>query len=339
MAVVNIEGIQAAPGERTVGYIETSRTASQIPIHIPLVICNGAEDGPTLMVSAAVHGQEINGTMGLGKVLRELDESKLKGTLLALPVVNTSGFEFGTRTVYWDGQNFSRNVGGADPEGSPTQQLQDVYFNKLLPHADALVDIHSGRPGRYVNYTGFSGNFTTPEIKERAKKMAIAFGLKQVWSETPSRWGGDRPASDTPRMLVEYGGGADLLKNDKLQMNKCAQGILNVMRLMGMLEGEIEHESEKVQIVRAFDAEIWSGTNAGIMILECEHGDYLKKGDAFASFYHPFTGEKMSEITVPMDGMVLNTGARWPVVGQGEWMGVLGEVVEEVPFKDFDLTW
>ncbi len=347
MAVFNIEGVQAAPGERAFGYLECSRTVSQIPIHIPFNIVNGAEDGPTLLVSAAVHGAEIIGTLGLGKVLRELDESKLRGTLIAAPVGNTSAFEFGTRTTYWDGQNMNRAWDLADPDGSPTAQLQHAYITKLIATADAHIDIHSGTTDSYVWYTIYSDKLGTPETIQRSKNMAIAFGLEQIFRTTPIRWRASKekmaekdPASIIPKITPEIGGGADFLKRGKEQIEICAQGIKNVMRLMGMIDGEITHESDKIQIVDAHDEEIWAGKDhAGIMLLDCERGDFLKKGDPYASVYHPFTGEKMAEISAPSTGIVLNTGVVWPVVSQGKWLGVLGDVVEEVSLDTVELKW
>ena len=351
MSVFSIEGISAAPGERAFGYIECSKTVSQIPIHIPVNIVNGAEDGPTLLVSAAVHGAEIIGTLGLGKVLRELDESKLRGTLIAAPVGNTSAFEFGTRTTYWDGQNMNRAWDMADPKGSPTAQLQHAYITKLVARADAHIDIHSGSTDSYVWYTIYSSQRGTPETIARSKNMAIAFGLEQIFRTTPIRWRGGKakadedptkedPRSKIPRITPEIGGGADFLKDGQRQMAMCAEGIFNVMRLMDMIDGDITHESDKIQIVDAHDEEIWAGPDhAGIMLLDCERGDFLTKGDAYASVYHPFTGQKMAEIPAPSTGIVLNTGVVWPVVSQGKWLGVLGEVVEEVSLDTVDLKW
>lgn len=343
MSAVNIAGIKAEPGERTFGTIETSKTVSKIPIEIPVTVVNGVEEGPTLLVSAAVHGAEIIGTLGLGKVLRDIDASELAGTLLAVPVTNTSAFEFGTRSTYWDKQDLNRDAETADPEGSPTEQLADAYLNTLVPEADALIDIHSGTSDSYVWYTIYPGEHGDPEVIEQSKEMAVAFGLEQVFRSTPSRWsGGLKDAAvdaGTPGITPEIGGGADFLHNGRDQIEACSRGIKNVMKMMGMLDGEIAHESDKVQICDANDDEIWAGTEAGMMLLECERGDYLEEGDAYASVYHPFTGEKTGEIEAPGDGLVLNTGLVWPVVDQGKWIGVLGEVAEEVDLDEFDLSW
>jgi len=343
LAEVNIGGIKAAPGTRAFGYIKTSETASRIPVHIPVTVVNGAEDGPTLLVSAAVHGAEIIGTLGIGQVLRELDESKLRGTLIAVPVANTSAFEFGTRTTYWDGQNLNRDARNASPEGSPTEQLGHAYLTELASKADAIIDIHSGSADSYVWYTIFAGSHGDEEVRERSKKMAVAFGLEQVMAKTPSRWSGGlvdaAVDAGTPAITPEIGGGADFLNNGQQQMEICAQGITNVMRMMGMLDGEITHESDKIQIVEANDEEMWSGTYAGIMLMDCERGDFLEDGDLYATVYHPFTGEKLGEIRAKGSGVVLNSGLVWPVVGQGAWLGVLGKVIEEVSLDTVDLTW
>jgi len=343
MAVVEIDGIKAAPGERAFGYVETSKTASQIPVHIPVTIVNGAHDGPTLLVSAAVHGAEIIGTLGIGQLLRDLDESELRGTLIAVPVANTSAFEFGTRTTYWDGQNLNRDARNSRPDGSPTEQLGYAYLNKIAAKADAVIDIHSGTADSYVWYTIYPGEHGESEVIKQSKKMAVAFGLEQIFRKRPSRWGGGLKDAvvdaGIPAITPEMGGGADFLNNGQEQMRLCAQGIKNVMILLGMVDGEIVHESNKIQICDANDEEMWSDTYAGIMLMNCKRGDYLEDGDVYATVYHPFTGEKLGEIKAKGSGKVLNSGLCWPVVGQGAWLGVLGKVVEEVSLEDFDLTW
>lgn len=339
---MRIRDIEARPGERAFGYLESSRTVSQIPIHIPVNIVRGIKDGPTLMVSAAVHGAEIIGTLGIGKVLRDIDPKKLRGTLIAVPVANTSAFEFGARTTYWDGQNLNRNAKAASPDGSPTAQLAYIYLNELVVRADALIDIHSGTSNSYVWYTIYPGEHGSPEVVERSRKMAIAFGLRQVFRSRPATWvGGLKDAAvemGKPAITPEIGGGADFLRHGKEQIEICARGIFNVMRLMGMWDGEIVTESDTVQICDG-KHEIYAGKNAGIMLVEVERGAYLKKGDTYATVYHPFTGEVIGKVIAPESGTVLNTGVVWPVVNQGQWIGLLGDVVEEVRVNASKLKW
>ncbi len=341
---MKIRDIEAGPGEKAFGYLQSSKTISGIPIHIPINIVRGAEDGPVLLASSAVHGAEAIGTFALGQILREIDPKDLKGTLIAVPVANTSAFEFTSRRTYWDGENLNRNADDASLEGSPTAQLAWMYINELVTKADAVIDMHSGGGEGLVWYTIYPGEHGEPEVIEKSKQMALAFGLKQIFRKRPKRWGGGLKDAavdmGVPSITPEVGGGSawyeyneekenyHFVGNDQIQV--CVRGIKNVMILLGMLEGKIETESDVAEIYDAGDEEIWSGTQAGIFIRDFQWGDHLEEGDVFATVYDPLTGEKTGEILCPNSGIVLNTGLTWPTAGQWKWLGNLGQLVETV---------
>ena len=343
---MKIRHIEAGPGEKAFGYLESSTTLSGIPIHIPVNIVRGVEDGPVLLVNSALHGREAIGTFALGKILRELDPKALKGTLIAVPVTNTSGFEFDSRLVAWDGGNLGTHAEDASLEGSPSNQLSHMYLNELVAKSDAVIDIHSGGSEACVWYTIYVGEHGTPEVQEQSKQMALAFGLKQLMRRRPSRWAVRSAPKDIaaemgiPAISPEVGGGGAWYTYDAERENyrftghdqiaTCERGIKNVMILMGMLEGTIETESRFAEIYDASDVEIWSGKHAGIILRHFEWGDYFEEGDVFATVYDPFTGEKTAEILAPNSGYVLNTGLCWPTAGQGKWLGNLGTLVEKV---------
>ncbi len=329
---MKIRHIEAKPGERAFGYLEASRTKSEVPIHIPVNILNGAKEGPTLLVSGAVHGAEIIGSIGLHQVMKDLDLAELRGTLIAVPIINTSAFEAGTRITGFDGENMDRTMETADPEGSPSAQLAYLYLTELLPKADALINMHAGGTDSFVWYTIYPGEYGDPDVIQKSRDMAIAFGLPQVFRSTPASWAGFHTVAKDqgkPAIMPEIGGGTDFKQNGMYQIERAAQGIKNVMILMDMIDGEIETESDKVEICDG-KHEIFAGTDAGIMLWECTHGDYLEKDQPFASVYHPYTGELKSQILAPDAGTVLNTGKLWPTVDQGMWLALLGDIAEVV---------
>ncbi len=333
---MRIRDIEAKPGERAFGYLEASKTKSQVPVHIPVNILNGAHDGPTLLVSGAVHGAEIVGGLGLAKIMRELDLQKLRGALIAAPIMNTSAFEIGERLTGFDGENMDRTLDTADPDGSPSAQLAHVYLTELLEPADAVINMHSGATDTAVWYTIYPGEYGDPDVIKKSRQMAMAFGLRQIFRSTPKSWEGFHTVAKDqgkPAIMPEIGGGPDFLNNGHAQIAQAEQSIKNVMILFDMIDGEIVTETETVEV---FDAihEIDAGTNSGILIWQCERGDFLKKGDVFAHVYHPYTGELTGQILAPADGTVLNTGKVWPPVSQGEWLTILGDLVEEVRFSD-----
>ena len=335
---MKIRHIEAVPGEHAYGFLEASRSLSQMPMHIPIHIFNGAHEGPTLLVSGAVHGTEIIGSMGLHKVMKELDLQTLRGTLISVPIINTSGLEEGTRTTGWDGENMDRTLASASPDGSPSAQLAHIYLTEILPHADAVINMHSGGTDSFVWYTIYPGEYGDPEVIEKSRQMAIAFGLRQVFRSTPKSWEGFHTVAKDqgkPAIMPEIGGGTDFKQNGKYQIDMAAQGIRNVMYLLDMLDGEIVTEMDTVEICDGLH-EIESGTLAGLMLWECEHGQRLEKGDVFSRVFHPYTGEEIGQILAPETGTVLNTGKLWPTIHQNQWLALLGDIVEKVPVEFSD---
>lgn len=329
--MIKIGDIEGKRGERVFGYLTVDETRGRIPVQIPINIVCGLEDGPTLLVDAAIHGEENIGTVAIGQLLRRLDPKDIKGTLIAVPAVNTSGFEFQQRVVKWDGVDINRQ-GEGNPAGTTAQRIAYHYFKDVISKADAFLDIHSGGPDAYVWYTIYLEDAAeAPETVAKSKEMALAFGLTDIFSRTP--WKGTIKEVSTrkgiPSITPEIGGGADFMYNGQEQIDICEQGIRNVMVWMGMLEGKVVAQGPVTKIYHG-KHEITSGSHQGIFMRQRQWGEFMKAGEVYGAMYHPYTGEKIADITAPADGIILNSGRVWPVVPRFRFITILGDLVEEV---------
>ena len=336
---MKIAHIEAKPGERAFGYLTADETRGRIPVQIPVNILCGTEDGPVLLVDAALHGDENIGTVCIGQLLRTIEPKDIKGTLIAVPVVNTSGFEFGQREVMWDSKDLNRQKEG-DPNGTTSQRLAYTYLNEVVYKADYWVDIHSGGPDAFVWYSIYEDNpDLTPEVIAKSKDMALAYGLKDVFCRTP--WHGTLHEISVrrgiPTISPEMGGGADFMYHGQEMIDIGMQGIVNVMILLGMYDGKIKTQAPYAKI---WDAkhEITSGPNHGIFLRERQWGDHLEKGELYGRMYHPYTGEKLADILAPEAGTVLNSGRVWPVVVRNRFATILGDVVEDIDLSKSNLA-
>lgn len=326
--------IEAAPGARAYGHIEVARTISRIPVTLPVNIVNGKKEGPTLVVTAAIHGQELVGSMGIGRLLRELDPQQLRGQLVAIPVVNTSAFEFAQRTTPWDNKDLNRQKRG-NPHGTVTEQLASAFFEQVLTGADYLVDIHSGGPDSYYYYTIYLAE--TPHgaldsnVVATSRQMALAFGMEHVFAKTPWRGTFKEEAMKIgiPSIAVEMGGGADFFRNGPAQLDVCVRGLFNIMAHLGMVDKPILVESATVKLWHAH-TEIVAGAEGGFIERQVQWGDYLAAGEVYAHLFHPYSGEALEPILAPAAGTVLNSSTVWPAVPPHRWLAVLGDLLEEV---------
>ncbi|MDR7468127.1 MAG: succinylglutamate desuccinylase/aspartoacylase family protein [Armatimonadota bacterium] len=323
---------EARVGARSRGVVEVGRTASGLPIQIPLTVVAGRRDGPTLLVAAAVHGEEVVGSLAIGRVLRELDPADLRGILVAAPVVNTSAFEFAQRHTYWDQRDLNR-VGAGRPDGSVTERLAHRYIIEVIRRVDFMVDIHCGPPHSYMYYTIFNADLegVGADVVAKSRAMALAYGLEQVFARTPWRGTLKEVAlrAGVPSITPEHGGGADFYRGGRDQVAGCVRGITNVMRHLEMLPGRPQSETGRAVLWDAH-TEIVAGSTGGMYLREAWPGDRLEAGDVFGVLYDPYTGEELERITTPRAGTVLNTGVVWPVVRPTQWLGLVGDRLEEV---------
>jgi uncharacterized protein len=336
---MKIGHLECKPGERVFGYLTADETRGRIPVQIPVNILRGVEDGPTLLVDAALHGEENIGTVAIGQLLRTIDPKDIKGTLIAVPVVNTGGFEFGQREVPWDGKDLNRQ-GEGDPNGSTAQRLAHMYLNEVVYKADYWIDIHSGGPDAFVWYTIYED---TPdlgrEVVEKSKDLALAYGLSDAFCRTP--WHGTLHEISVrrgiPTISPEMGGGADFMHNGQNMVDVGMQGIVNIMIMLGMINGKIKTEGPTVKI---WDAkhEITSGAHHGIFMRNKQWGESMKKGEVYGWMFHPYTGEKLSDVLAPDDGVILNSGRVWPVVIRHRFATILGDLVEEIELSESNLA-
>lgn len=337
---MKIGDIVGQRGQKVNGRVLVGYTTGRLPVEIPVTIVMGAEPGKTLVVRGAEHGNEILGPLGIGKVLREIDPSEMSGNLVAIPVANMAAFEMDKRLTPWDNGNLE-DVGSGKPDGNITEQLAYRLFQDTSLKGDAHISIHSGRGDAHVWYTIYMGEQEVegadPEVVAKSKEMAMAFGLQQVWRSTP--WSDAVTKAcvgeGIPAIMPEVGGGPDFLQNGKKQVEWCARGIVNVMKLMGILPGEIETESNQSVIWDGHEDILNQGVG-GLMELRVGRGERVKKGDVIAVKYDPTTGEELEPVLAPRDGVTLNTGSTWPLCPPGYFLGTIGEKIEEVDLTDHE---
>jgi hypothetical protein len=329
---MQIGDIVGQPGKKVRGRLLVGHTTSQIPIEMPITIVMGRNPGRTLVVTGGVHGREVIGPLGIGKVLRELDPAEMSGNLIAVPLVNMSSFEFADRVTLWDQGDLNRQ-GSGKIDGTITERLAYHLFHDVVTKGDAYIDIHSSNAEGFVWYTIFLAEVgeAKPATIAKSKQMAMAFGLEQIFGKTP--WKGtfkeEAIRHGIPAITPEVGGGADFFQNGHKQIDYCARGVLNVMKLMGILPGTIETESDKVVIWNGH-TEFSNDALGGLMVLQVKRGERLKKGDLYAIKYDPTTGDEVSRIYAPADGTVLNSGLVWPLCPAGRWLGIVGDKIEEI---------
>lgn len=324
---MRIGSIEAGPGERAFGFFETGRTHGRFPVHIPLHIVCGAREGPLLLVQAGASGLEVEPALTLPGVVAAIDPAQLSGTLVVVPLLNTSGFEFERVNSAWDDKDLNR-LGRGRADGTVSEQMIHRYFAEVVSRADALIDIRTGAQWSYHRYAGVfrSGN------QAASRALAVSLGLPQVLLGQPEDGSTAAEAARDGKAVAStwIGGGPGLRDHREDDMRRTRNAVLNALRHLGMLAGAIEAEAATVAVIDAHTFLTPSGERGFTFIDKRKRGRSVEAGDRLGYIRHPFSGEMLEEILAPRSGVMLHAGASWPLLPEGVTLAILGDLVEEV---------
>ena len=222
-----IGGVSVAPGKRATIDLPISVLFDHTPMTLTVRVVHGREPGPVLLVCAAVHGDEINGVEVIRRLLRLTSLSKLRGTLIAVPVVNTFGFLNQTRYLP-DRRDLNRSFPGS-PKGSLTSQLAHLFNTEVVAKCTHGIDLHTGAIHR-ANFPQIRAVLTDPEVR----KMAQAFGVPLLLNAKirPGSLRGVGGDHGIPFLVYEAG---EALRYDGTSIRAGFRGVVNVMRYLDML--------------------------------------------------------------------------------------------------------
>ena len=335
--------LQAQPGEHVFGYLKTAATRSGLQLDIPVHLFAGAAPGPTLLVQGAIHGAEVIGSIAVLDFVDKLDPAQMKGNVIAVPVVNRAGFELGERGSRVDSKDISRLFPGKK-DGSASDQTACVYFHEVIQQADVMIDFHAGARTAYERYVLFGAekdpdNLT--DIEKKRRKLVVAFGLDQAAFFPPGTFGANQSKTaiedaGVVQITLEFGGGTGWFKNGADNVRDAERGIWNIMKTMGMIEGELESDGPLCTVYNA-GVVIWKPAVDGMFIRMRKFGDELKAGDVYGKLVDPYTGELLADMPTPKDGIVIPSGQEWPTVGATS-IGILGAIDRVDDRRAMDLS-
>jgi uncharacterized protein len=226
-AAIKIAGHEIKPGERRRVEIPIAEPYGQAQISIPAIVVHGREPGPRLFVSAAIHGDELNGVEIIRRLLKLGALRTLSGVLIAVPVVNVYGFIAQSRYLP-DRRDLNRSFPGS-PRGSVAARLAHVFMSEIVAPCSHGIDLHTGSQHR-VNLPQIRAHIDDPETE----RLARAFGVPVILN-ADLRDGSLREAvheRGMPMLLYE---GGEALRFDEVAIRAGVRGVLCVMRAIGML--------------------------------------------------------------------------------------------------------
>lgn len=292
-----------------------------VPVSTPVLVINGAEPGPTLCLTAAVHGDELNGIEMVRRVMHDMEADKVSGAIIGVPIVNVQGFHSGSRDLP-DRRDLNRYFPG-NPNGSAAARIAHSFFVNVVAHCDALIDLHTGSNER-ANLPQIRADLREPDVVT----LTQGFGSMVILHSTPEI-GTLRHAATLagiPAVTLEAGGPSQLELNEVRQGVK---GIESLIASLGMtrkvgLWGDPEPVYYRSSWVRA--------DNGGILLADVGLGSTVRKGDLLGTITDPMNNSQVV-VRSPYSGRIIGM-ARNQIVMPGFAAFHIGIQTDETPAEE-----
>ena len=303
---IEIGGVRVSPGAQANVNLPVADLYTSTPLHMPVRVVCGRAAGPVLFVSAAIHGDELNGVEVIRRLLQRKALRSIRGTLLAVPIVNVHGFLDQSRYLP-DRRDLNRSFPGS-AKGSIAARLANLFVREILSRADFGIDLHTGAINR-SNLPQIRGNLDDPATLELAKVFGAPVAINSNIRDGSLR--GCAADRGLPMLIYEAG---EALRFDELSIRAGLRGILNVMRHIGMLPPA--RGSRQVEPVIAASTRWIRASASGIVSAKAELGNRVAKDQIIATVSDPL-GDEQQHVVAPFDGIVIGR-SNLPLAHEGD---------------------
>ena len=305
---LTINGITFSSGTRTTVELPAGRLYTHTPMTIPVHVIRGKKSGPRLFISAAIHGDEINGVEIIRRLLKLPALKRLKGTIIAVPIVNIHGLINHSRYLP-DRRDLNRSFPGSE-KGSLAARLAHLFMQEIVSQSTHGIDLHTGAIHR-DNLPQIRANLDD----EETDKLARAFDVPVIISSN-LRDGSLRESAGTygiPMLLYEAG---EALRFNEVSIRAGVKGIINVMRTLEMLPPTRSKSKKHIEPVVARSSSWVRAPDSGILRTMVALGSRVKKNTLLGMVADPF-GDAETSISSTCSGIVIGR-TNLPLVNEGD---------------------
>jgi len=303
---ITLGELTVAAGKTGTGELPIARLVTGTQISLPIQVFHGATDGPCVWLSAAVHGDEIAGVEIIRRAAEQLDPKKLRGTVIAVPIVNVHGFLNGDRYLP-DRRDLNRSFPGS-ATGSLAARVANLFITEIVMRCDVGIDLHTGSDHR-INLPQVRADLDDPDTR----RLAEAFGAP-IMLHARVRDGSLRGAATEHGKTVLLFEGGEAWRFDKQAIEVGTTGVLNVLSELDMIDSPTDRcivpprTSRKSSWLRA--------RRSGIVAMAVEAGDTVVKGQV-VGVIHDSVGKRLARLNATRDGVVIGH-VQHPLVNQGD---------------------
>lgn len=297
--------VRVRAGQRQDVELPITRLVTGGDASLPVRVVHGREPGPTVWVDAAIHGDEVLGVEIVRQVLAQLSPRTLRGTLLAVPVVNVLGFMTGDRYLP-DGRDLNRSFPGS-ARGSLASRIAHLLMTEVVSKCDVGIDLHTAA-ARRSNLPQIRADLEDPETR----RLAEAFGAP-VMLHARLRDGSLRQAAREAGSTVLLFEAGEAMRFDEDPIAVGVAGVLRVLAALDMLDAETTDDEPPVA---CFSSGWVRARGTGILQLEVEEGALVEDGQRLGRIADAF-GDNGRIVRADRDGIVIGL-TRAPMVHAGD---------------------
>jgi predicted deacylase len=304
--VIYLNGLAIQPGERVLTRLVISKLPSGTVIDVPVHVLRAHEPGPTLLLMGGMHGDEVNGIETIRRMVRRELLQPLRGTIIAIPILNIYGFLNFSRDVP-DGKDVNRSFPGF-PRGSLAGRVAHRFMREIMPLIDYGIDFHTGGAAR----ANFPQVRCVLGVDAETDALAAAFAAPFTL-HAALRAGSLREAAQARgKRIIVYETG-ESLRLDEHGIEEAVAGTMRVLHHLGMAADGPAPTRPTIVCRR----QTWLRARyAGLFRAHVENGQYLEKGQIYGSVADPY-GEQAVRLESPVSGYVIGLN-HMPVVNQGD---------------------
>jgi predicted deacylase len=291
-----VGSLTAAPQTKVTGYLDVPGTT----VRMPMTVINGAEPGPTVLITAGVHGGEYPSIEAAIRLAAELDPARVRGQVTVIHVVSPLAFEARQQYVVpQDGKNPNRQFPGS-ALGTVSERMAHAIMTQVVPGVTAWVDLHGGDIHESLLPFSIYSDGSAPEVLAKSRRLAEVYGIKYVVARNTVTGGtyGAAAAVGVACIITEAGQMGQL---DEPNTQIHLQGCRNVLHDLGVLSGDPE-PVEPIVLLREFP---WvRAAQSGCWYPAVQVGSYVSAGEPVGVIKDYF-GKTLGEYTAPASGAVL----------------------------------
>lgn len=303
---VTVAGVTVEPGERRDLAPSASESYTGDRTTLPMAVLNGADDGPRVFVTAAVHGDELNGIACCQRLLDRLDPGRLRGTVIIVPIVNVLGVQIGSRYLP-DRRDLNRAFPGSH-SGSMAARIARLLVDEVIEGSDVGIDLH----------TASNHRTNVPQMRvdvddAAARSLAVTFGAPFVLASRLRPGSLRETASARGVPVLTYEGG-EPLRFDEEAIDVAFRGIWRVLARLDMVDDAPAPAHDAPMVL--LESRWLRAQRGGLLELLCSPGDLVHAGDPLWSTTSPLGAER-AQIEAAEDGYIVGA-TTLPLVQPGQ---------------------